>query len=189
MDCIAKSKRHGNHRAGQHAQAPVERWILLSILINCVFTKRLLCDTDQAHNSCCQRLTVDADKPFTIRARTPHRHKSLLLFIQQPNRPLVRSDGGECVSQHARNALRALKVVKIQKGCDDGLGQFTGLLLPVGFSYRVEWGVVHTENARSRAQPRGNAMLTFPTQSRVKGHRFRNRNLKRAKNKSAKWRR
>ena len=84
---------------------------------------------------------MDADKPFTKRARTPHRHKSLLLFIQQPNRPLVRSDGGECVSQHARNALRALKVVKIQKGCDDGLGQFTGLLLPVGFSYRVDGGL------------------------------------------------
>ena len=75
---------------------------------------------------------MDADKPFTIRPRTPHRHKSLLLFIQQPNRTLVRADGRKRLSQHARNALRALKVVKVQKGCDDGLGQFTGLILTVG---------------------------------------------------------
>ncbi len=141
MDCIAKPKRHGDHRACQHAKAPVQRRVLLSILIDCVLTKRVLRDADQAHKSGCQRLTMDADEPFTIRPRTPHRHKGLLLFIQEPNRTLVRADGGERVSQHARNTLRALKVMKVQKGCDDGLGQFTGLLLPVGFSYRSRRGL------------------------------------------------
>ena len=124
MNGVAEPKRHGNHRACQHAQAPVQRGILLSILIDCVLTKRLLRDADQAHDSGCQRLTVDADEMFTIRARTPHRHQGLLFFIEQPDRALVRAHGGERVSQHTRNALRALKVMKVQKCRDDGLGQF-----------------------------------------------------------------
>jgi hypothetical protein len=56
---------------------------------------------------------MDADEPFTIWPRTPHRYKSLLLFIEEPNRTLVRADDGERFSQHARNTLRALKVVKV----------------------------------------------------------------------------
>ena len=123
MNGIRKPQRDGNHRASQHPEAPIQRRILLGILVDSILTNSLLGHTNQAHESRCQRLTVGTDEAFPIWPRAPHRDESFFLFIQKPDSTLVCSDGTKRLCQHAGNALRALKVMQIQKGRYNGLSQ------------------------------------------------------------------
>jgi hypothetical protein len=123
MNGIGKPQRDGNHRASQHPEAPIQRRILLGILVDSILTNSLLGHTNQAHETRCQRLAVDTDEAFAIRPRAPHRDESFFLFIQKPDSALVCADGAKRLCQHAGNALRALKVMQVQKGRYNGLSQ------------------------------------------------------------------
>ena len=123
MNGIRKPQRDGNHRASQHPEAPIQRRILLGILVDSILTNSLLGHTNQAHETRCQRLTVGTDEAFSLLPRAPHRDESFFLFIQKPDSTLVCSDGTKRLCQHAGNALRALKVMQIQKGRYNGLSQ------------------------------------------------------------------
>jgi hypothetical protein len=91
---------------------------------------------------------MDAYESLSIRPGTPHRHKSLLIFVQKPDRPLVCVDGTKRVSEDGRNALRTPQVVKLEQDCASGLGQITSSLLQL--SYRSRCGLVHVENISDR---------------------------------------
>lgn len=124
MNRVAKPQRHRNHSARQYSKAPIQRWILLGILINRILTNRLLSDANQTHEPSRKRLVMDADESLPVRSGTPHRHESFLLFIQKPDRPLVRMDGLKRIPEDFRNAFRAPKAVQLKKGYDNGLCQF-----------------------------------------------------------------
>ena len=92
MNRIAKSEWNGDHRTGQHSKAPVQSGVLLGILVNGILADRLLRYADQTHQSGGQRLPMDTYKTFSVGTGAPHGHESFLMFIQQPDRSLVRAD-------------------------------------------------------------------------------------------------
>src|ERR1700752_1541675 len=67
---------------------------------------------------------MNAHKSLPVRPGTPHRHESLLIFIQKPNRAFVRLGVGKRFSENTGNALRAPQIVKFKQGCASGPGQF-----------------------------------------------------------------